>query len=108
MNNSRGTKAVREMMLPGVETVQGVQEGFMLAAEKSRDLNIQLIDMAQANIEAACDFAREVAEAKGPSDLVQAWTTNTTKQFDLLTKQASELTRLGQRFAVPMPELKGR
>jgi hypothetical protein len=49
--------------------------------------------MAQANTHAAFGFAREVAEAKGPSDLVQAWTTNATKQFDMLTKQASELTR---------------
>ena len=46
MNSGRGTRAVREMMLPGVETIQGVQEGFMSAAEKSRELNIQLIDMA--------------------------------------------------------------
>ena len=44
-------------------------------------------------------FAREVATAKGPSDLVQTWTTHATKQFDVLTKQASELTILGQRFA---------
>jgi hypothetical protein len=108
MNNARGTRAVREMMLPGMETIQGVQEGFTSAVQTRRDLNIKLIDIAQANIEAACDFAREVAEAKGPSDLVEAWTTNATKQFDMLTKQASELTRLGQRFAVPMPELKGR
>jgi Phasin protein len=44
--------------------------------------------MAQANTQAAFDFAREVVEAKGPSDLVKAWTTNATKQFDTLTKQA--------------------
>ena len=108
MNNSRGTKAVREVMLPGSETIQGVQEKFMSAAKKSRDLNVKLIEMAEANTQAAFDLAREVAEAKGPSDLVEAWTTNATKQFDLLTKQAGELTRLGQRFAVAMPELKGR
>ena len=102
------TKTAREAMLPGVESIQGVQEGFTSVVESGRDLNIKLIDMAQANTQAAFDFAREVAEAKGPSDLVEAWTTNATKQFDMLTKQASELTRLGQRFAVPMPELKGR
>jgi hypothetical protein len=76
--------------------------------ENVRDLNLKLIDMAQANAQAAFDFAREVAHAKGPSDFVQAWTTNATKQFDTLTKQAGELTRLGQRFASSMPELKRR
>jgi Phasin protein len=63
----------------------------------------RLIDMAQANTQAAFDFAREVAEAKGPSDLVEAWTTNATKQFDTLTKQAGEMTTLCQRFASAMP-----
>ena len=57
------------------------------------------IDWARANAFAACDCAREVAEAKGPSEFIQAWTTHATKQFDVLTKQAGELTTLGQRFA---------
>jgi hypothetical protein len=97
MSDARATRAARESidntMATGAETVRGVQEGFTSAVENVRDLNLRLIDMAQANTQAAFDFAREVAEAKGPSDLVQAWTTNATKQFDMLTKQASELTR---------------
>jgi hypothetical protein len=83
----------------GTETVRGVQEGFTSALENVPDLNARLIDMAQANTDAAFNFAREVVEAKAPSDLVQAWTTHATKQFDMLTKQASELTTLGQRIA---------
>ena len=47
--------------------------------------------MARANTVAAFDFAREVVEANGPSDFVKAWTTHATKQFDILTKQASDL-----------------
>jgi hypothetical protein len=97
MNDARATRAARESidntMATGAETVRGVQEGFTSAVENVRELNLRLIDMAQANTQAAFDFAREVAEAKGPSDLVQAWTTNATKQFDVLTKQASELNR---------------
>jgi hypothetical protein len=112
MSDVRATRAARESidntMTTGAETVRGVQEGFTSAVENVRDLNVRLIDMAQANTQAAFDFAREVAEAKGPSDFIQAWTTNATKQFDMLTKQASELTRLGQKFASAMPELKGR
>ena len=82
----------------GDETVRGIQEGFTSALENVPDLNARLIDMAQANTDAAFNFAREVAEAKAPSDLVQAWTTHVTKQFDTLTKQAGELTTLSQRF----------
>jgi hypothetical protein len=78
----------------GAETVKGVQDGITSALENVRDLNVRLIDMARVNTDAAFDFAREVAEAKEPSDLVEAWTTHATKQFDILTKQAGELTTL--------------
>jgi hypothetical protein len=112
MNEATAARAARESvndtMATGAETVREVKEGMTSALENVRDLNLKLIDMAQANTEAAFDFAREVAEAKGPSDLVQACTTNATKQFDMLTKQASELTRLGQSFANSMSERKGR
>ena len=112
MNEATAARAARESindtMARGTETVRDVQEGFTSAVKNARDLNLRLIDMAQANTQAAFDFAREVAEAKGPSDFVQAWTTNATKQFDMLTKQASELTTLCQRFASAMPELKQR
>jgi hypothetical protein len=112
MNEATAARAARESindtMATGAETVRGVQEGFTSAVKNVRDLNLRLIDMAQANTLAAFDFAREVAEAKGPSDLVEAWTTNATKQFDTLTKQAGEMTALCQRFASSTPELKGR
>jgi hypothetical protein len=54
-----------------------------------RDLNVSLIGMAQANTHAAFDLARAVAEAKAPSDMVQALTTHATKQFDMLTKRVN-------------------
>ena len=98
MSETRTTRAAREgvdnSIAAGAETVRDVQEGFTSAVKNVRDLNLRLIDMAQANTEAAFDFAREVVEAKAPSDLVEAWTTHATKQFDMLTKQASELTTL--------------
>ena len=39
-------------------------------------------------------FAREVATAKGPSDLVQAWTRRAMKQFDVLKGEC----RVGMDF----------
>jgi len=82
----------------GAEIVQGIQECVTSAVENVRDLNVRVIDMAQANTDVAFDLAREVA------GLIQACTTDATKQFDMLTKQASELTTLRQRFASASPE----
>jgi hypothetical protein len=96
---SRLTESFDQTLQTGAETVRGIQEGLTSAVENVRDLNVRLIEMARANTHAAFDFAREVAEAKAPSDLVQAWTRHATKQFDMLTKQGSELTTLGQQFA---------
>jgi hypothetical protein len=111
MSDARHSRAARESthetMATGAETVRGVQEGFTSALENVRGVNLRLIDMAQANTQAAFDFAREVANAKGPSDFIQACTTNATKQLDMLTKQGSELTTLCQRFATEMPKPKG-
>ena len=103
MNEHSASRIARESfdktLEAGAETVRGVQEGFTSALENVRDVNVRLIAMAQANANAAFSFAREVAEAKAAQDLVQAWTTHATKQFDMLTKQASELTTIGQQFA---------
>ncbi len=95
---SEATRMARESfgktLETGAETVRGVQEGITSALENVRDLNVRLIEMARVNTNAAFDFAREVAEAKAPPDLVEAWTTHATKQFDIMTKQAGELTTL--------------
>jgi hypothetical protein len=103
MNEDSASRIARESfdktLETGAETARGVQEGFTSALENVRGLNVRLIAMARANTDAAFDFAHEVAEAKAPSDLVQAWTTHATKQFDMLTKQASDFTTLGQQFA---------
>ena len=100
MNEDAASRIARESfdrtLERGAETVRGAQEGFTSALENVRDLNVRLIDMVRANTDAAFDFAREVAEATEPSDFVQA---HATKQFDMLTKQASELTGLSQHFA---------
>ena len=103
MNEGNVRRIARESfnktMETGPQAVQRIQEGFLSGLGNVRDLNVRLIAMARANTDAAFDFAREIAKAKTPSDLVQAWTTHATKQFDVLTKQATELTTLGQQFA---------
>jgi hypothetical protein len=103
MNEQDASRIAREgldkTLETGAETVRGVQEGFTSALDNVRDLNVKLIEMAQANCVAAFDFARDVAETKAPSDLVEVWTKHATNQFDRLTKQASKLTTLGQQFA---------
>ena len=106
MKNDQASRATRETaesfgksMDAGAESIWGAQEGLMSAAGNVRDINVRLFEMARANSDATFAFACDIAAAKKPSDFIEAWTTHATKQFDMLTKQAGELTSLGQSFA---------
>ena len=101
--HDRTTRAAREtfekVTAAGEDTARGMQESFATTAGNFRDLNVKLIGMARQNAEAAFDLAQQLATIEAPSDLAQVWSTHTSKQFEMLTEQAKELTSLGQRLA---------
>jgi phasin len=74
-------------------------QNISVTVENIRDFNVKMIDMAQANMEALFGFARQLATAKAPSDIMELWTSHTRKQFETLTEQTKELTTLGQKMA---------
>jgi len=74
-------------------------QNISVTVESIRDFNVKMIDMAQANAEAVFDFARQLATAKQPSDMVELWTAHAKKQFETLTEQTKELSALGQKIA---------
>jgi hypothetical protein len=80
------------------EAVRSVEQSYSSAFDNIRNLNVKLIDTAQANADAVCALARDIATVKNPSDLLTVWTNHAQKQFDLVTKQASDLTALGQKL----------
>lgn len=81
------------------ETVRATEQSYSAAFDNIRNLNVRLIDAAQANAEAVCGLARDIATSKTPSDVVAAWMTYAQKQFDTATKQVGDLTALGEKFA---------
>jgi hypothetical protein len=68
-----------------------------VTVESIRDFNIKMIDMTHANMDALFEFARQLATAKAPSDIIELWTAHTRKQFETLTEQTKEMTALGQK-----------
>jgi len=81
------------------QTARSVQQSYSVTVDNVRDLNIKMIDMAQANAEAVFEFARQLAGVKQPSDMVELWTAHAKKQFETLTEQTKELSALGQKIA---------
>lgn len=81
------------------ESARAVEQSYSAAFENVRELNFKLIDIAQANAEAICNFARDMATVKAPSDMLEVWMDHSRKQFERVTKHAGDLASLGQKMA---------
>jgi hypothetical protein len=99
----KATQKAREAVEKGrqaaEDTVRGAEQSYSAAFNNVRDLNIRLIDAVQANADAICALARDIATIKTPSDLPSVWMNHAQRQFDMVTKQANDLTALGQKLA---------
>jgi hypothetical protein len=94
----KASETVEKVGQAAEEAVRSVEQSYSSAFDDIRNLNVKLIDTAQANADAVCALARDIATVKNPSDLLTVWTNHAQKQFDLVTKQASDLTALGQKL----------
>jgi phasin family protein len=66
------------------------------ASKGAIDFNLKLMDMAQNNINAAFDFARELTQIKSPSAFIELSTKYARQQLERLADQARELTGIAQ------------
>ena len=98
----RSAATANETMEKGKATAErsarAFEQSYSTAVENVRDFNLKMIDMAQANIEAVFESARQLAAAKTPSDMIELWTSHTRKQFEMMSEQTKELTALGQKL----------
>ena len=81
------------------QTAQSVEQSYTATVENMRDYSLKMIDMAQANADAAFELARRLTTAKAPSDITELWTAHAKKQFEMLTEQTKELSAFGQKIA---------
>ena len=86
------------------EATKVAEHSLSSSLASMRELNIKLIDMVHANADAVFDLAHEVASAQAPSDLAAIWSAHAKRQFEIMTKQARELTELGQKLAARSTE----
>src|SRR5580704_11747367 len=99
----QGTGFARETLRKGEakaeQSLQAAQEGFQVAGDSARQMNLKLIEITRNNAEAFFSFAEEMATAKDPSTLVEIWTKHTRQQMEMLSQNSQELAALGQRLA---------
>jgi hypothetical protein len=104
MTDWKATQNARDTVEKGRQvaekTVRGVEQSGSAAFDNIRNLNLRLIDAAQANADAACALARDIWTIKTPSDLPSLWMNHVQEHFDTATKRANDLTALGQKFVM--------
>jgi phasin len=79
------------------ETTKVMQQTYFAASKGAADFNLQLLDAAQANMNAAFDFARQLAHVTSPTQFFELSTAHARKQLETLVEQTQHLTSLAQK-----------
>ena len=80
------------------DTARDTKEYQLTGMKDIRELNMKLVDMAQANSQVIFNLARQIATADALSDVVKVWTEHARKQFEMTADQMRELTAVGQKM----------
>jgi phasin len=76
-----------------------MERTFSATTKSASDFNLHYLEIAQANMNAAFDFARQLARVKSPSEFFELSTAHARKQFEMFTEQSQRLTSLAQKAA---------
>lgn len=114
MPGTEGPNLVRELAEQTISSARQMYETARSAAEEATDMmedtyenarksftemNLKLIDQAQANTDRVFAFAKEVAAAKTVSEAVELQTKFVREQFEAFAQQAREMQETAQKLA---------
>jgi phasin len=79
------------------ETTKVMQQTYAAASKGAADFNLHLLDIVQANMNAAFDLARQLAHVTSPTQFFELSAAHARKQFETLSEQTRDLTQLAQK-----------
>ena len=95
------TENVREFAEKGAarakDTTKVMEQTYSAASKGAADFNLHLIEIAQTNLNAAFDFARQLTRVTSPSEFFQFSAAHGQKQFQTFAEQTQQLTTLAQK-----------
>ena len=74
------------------------KESYQIAGEALRQFNLKFLQLARENSEATFEFLTDIVNAKDIQAAAELWTKYAQRQQELWSRQALEMTNLGQRF----------
>src|SRR5271166_2816694 len=86
------------------EARKGIEQAYTTASKGAVDFNLQLIDIAQVNMNAAFDFARQLSRVKSPTEFFELSTAHAKKQLESFAEQTQRLTAAGQKATTEAAE----
>jgi|ERR1700722_11002711 hypothetical protein len=99
----KGTATVRSAINKGEvgaeEAKHAAEQSFVIANDALRQFNLRLLELARENSDATFDFLGALANAKNIQAIAELWSVYAQRQQERWSRQAQELTNLGQRFA---------
>jgi phasin len=78
-------------------TAEETTRSYSTASKGAADFNLHLLEMAQTNMNAAFDFARQLTRVKSPTEFLELSTAQVRKQFETFSGQTQRLTALAQK-----------
>ena len=79
------------------ETTEVMGHTYSAVSKGAADFNLHLLEIAQVNMNAAFDFARQLTRAKSPSEFFELSAAHARKQFETFTEQTQSLTTLANK-----------
>jgi phasin len=69
------------------ESTEAMEQTLSTASKGAADFNSHLLEIAQENMNAAFDFARQLTRVKSPSEFLELSAAHARKQFEKYTEQ---------------------
>ena len=79
------------------QTTKVMEQTYSAASKGAADFNLHLLDIAQANMNATFDFARQLTRVTSLPEFFELSTAHVRKQVEALTEQTQDLTHLAQK-----------
>ena len=99
------TKDMHEKMTSVLEhSTEAFEEAFSCANRGSVEYRAKLMEIVRINANSAFDLAREVFEARTPSELLELTLGYQRKQFEVASNQLKELSALTQKVVTETTE----
>lgn len=89
-------------------TAQEVDQDHSVGIDEMREFQLEMIDVAQTNAEQAFEFARELASAKTPSELMDLCMTHAQKQMAIAVQQSEETIDPDPNMTLPNVYIQAR